>query len=105
DPLDGSSGGVRKCEACSGGCQAWPSIPARLQLSNERTHYTRPGPGGPEDVLLYRSKSNRLFASVRGPGGAAAAWSEPAPTDIPDDNANVNAGTLADGRVFLLSNA
>ncbi len=48
-----------------------PSLPPPLplpQLSNERTHYVLP-PGAAnasaEDVLLYRSKDNILYATVR----------------------------------------
>ena len=109
DPLDGSAGGVRKCEACVGGCQRWADIaPGVLTLlANERTHFQRAaaaGGGVADDVLLYRSKANHFYASVR-TGGLNSTWSVPVVTDIPDDNSNLNAGTLPDGRVFLLSNS
>lgn len=100
-PCDASSGSL-KCEACVGGCQQWGSFSANV--SNERTHYTLPDGSG--DVLLYRSTRGilNLQASVR-TGGAGGQWVGPTLTNVPDDNANLNAGVLPDGRRYLLSNA
>jgi predicted neuraminidase len=71
---------------------------AAAALGNERTHYTLPGtgPDASDDVLLYRSKEDVLYASMRSAPGVAA-WSAPAKTDIPNDNSNINAGALPDG--------
>ena len=70
----------------------------------ERTRYTVPGAG--REVLLYRNNHSQATAyfcySTR--GGPGAAWSEPAPSGIPDATSNMTAGQLPDGRVFLLSN-
>ncbi len=71
---------------------------------NERTHYTLPSSGGgdPIDVLLYRNSQQKLFASVR--VGLEGNWTVPVPTNISDDVANINAGSMPDGRVYLVSN-
>ena len=37
---------------------------------------------------------------TNGPG----VWSWPLPTEIPDVDSNINAGSLPDGRIYLLSN-
>ena len=100
--LDGFDGTL-KCEACFNGCQLWASIPKSLNLANERTHYTTPD--GSQDVLLYRSNKNMLYFSSRAHASTANDWSEPVMTAIPDDNSNINAGFLPDGRRFLLSNS
>ena len=99
---DGSDGSI-KCEACAGGCQAWSSISPALKLANERTHYVGGGGGGDSDILLYRSSINKLYASWR-IGGNGGAWTAPVVTNIPDNNSNIHAGRLSDGRTFLLSN-
>ena len=62
------------------------------------------GHAATDDVLLYRSKDDVLYASVRSAPGAAA-WSAPAKTDMPNDNSNINTGDLPDGRRYLVSNA
>ena len=109
-----------KCEACVGSCQPLPPImgpPGTGQNSGcdidyggshqswiERTRYSVPG--SQREVLLYRnnhSKETAYFCfSAR--AGPHEPWSEPAPSGIPDSTSNMNAGTLPDGRVFLLSN-
>ena len=92
-----------KCEWCAGGCLAASD---RSEFSNEFTHYEMPGGHGGDVVLIRRSYKKlshlSLGGSVRAPGGN---WSAPAVLDIPDDNGNLNAGSLPDGRVYLLSNA
>lgn len=99
-PCGPLSTGSLKCEACVNGCQPWNNFP---NISNERSHYIVPGGGA--DVILYRSSRGilNLHASTR--TGAGGSWVGPNLTNIPDDNANLNAGTLPDGRVYLLSNA
>ncbi|KAA0158338.1 hypothetical protein FNF31_05023 [Cafeteria roenbergensis] len=89
-----------KCEACRGACQDWDAT-LWLNLANERTHYVTPQG---VDVMLYRSRERLLFASTR-QGGAAGDWSKIVKSGIPDINSNINAGTLPDGRTFLVSNA
>jgi hypothetical protein len=117
--------GTTKCEYCLGGCQPWNQTKNVTGLENERTHFTVPAPSSststsrnsgrstaqqqqqqpPQvDVLLYRSRlhkdgPNYLHASVRAEPGAA--WSPVQPTNITDDVANFNAGTLPDGRVYV----
>jgi len=95
-----------KCEACAGGCQIWSDAG---DVANERTHYTITGsPNGQDstiDVLLYRTSSNILTASMRSAPGQGS-WSSPSQaTNIPNDNSNINTGALPDGRRYLLSNA
>jgi hypothetical protein len=51
------------------------------------------------EVILQRADTALRF-SLRG-RGPAAAWSAAAATTIPDVGANINAGTLPDGRVCL----
>jgi hypothetical protein len=104
--VPGGDATATKCEGCGGGgCQDWKAAAA---LGNERTHYTVPGAAGghaaTDDVLLYRSKDDVLYASLRDAPGAAA-WGKPEKTDMPNDNSNINAGALPDGRVYLVSNA
>lgn len=101
--------GTLKCEACIGGCQLYDrAIPhgavqgeESTKIGNERAHYSVPK----GDVILYRSGSDPyLFASVRAIGGLQTDWSVPVKTDIPNDESNLNAGHLPDGRVYLLNN-
>ena len=108
---DPKATGNWKCEWCrGGGCLAAAD---RSQWSNEFTHYEMPGGRGGDVVLIRRSYKKlshlSLGGSVRaaaaGPNGTVGNWSAPAVLDIPDDNGNLNAGALPDGRVFLLSNA
>jgi len=95
-----------KCEVCSTGCQSWKDY----TLGNERTHYTVPNNGSNDptsthDILLYRSnKDPYLYASERTKPGSDS-WGSIKATDIPNDTANINAGSLPDGRRYLLSNA
>lgn len=94
---------TNKCEACATGCQSWKDY----KLGNERTHYTMPNTdaNSTNDVLLYRSnKDPYLYASVREKPGSDS-WTAITPTDIPNDESNLNSGSLPDGRRYLLSNA
>lgn len=124
--------GELKCEACQNGCQDWNIALNVTGILNERTHYVVPGtrsrssmcprgsPGygitDPQadkadraseltqvDVLLYRNNKKKLYASTR--TGMNGTWTTPVATNIPDDNANINAGLLPDGRIYLVSNA
>jgi hypothetical protein len=103
-----SSEHISKCEACLGACQAW-SVAEKQDLANERTHFLVQTPGAAEsglatEVLLYRSREHELYASTR-IGGPDGEWSDIVQTGIPDIDSNINAGTLPDGRVYLVSNA
>jgi len=103
-PCDPEKDGTLKCEACAGGCQIYDSIPFSLNMANERTHWLLPGKGGKEDIIAYRSsKTHKLWASKR-TGHQQAAWSPVVETNIPNDQSNLNAGTLPDGRVYLVHN-
>ncbi len=106
--------GPRKCEACLGGCQVWDAIPKSSQpfIGNERAHYDIPGKDA--DMILYRSgaigflwasyRENRSSLPGQGPGELQRAWSPPVVTNIPNDESNLNTGTLPDGSVYLLNN-
>ena len=103
---DPASSGTLKCEAVARGAQEYERLPAAARLANERSHWVVPAgtaAWGGADVLVYRSHSSALWASARLPG--AAEWSEVALSPIPNDDSNVNAGALPDGRVFLAANA
>jgi hypothetical protein len=105
-PCD-SSGGTEKCEACARGCQPYFPLPLADRISNERTHWTVPASNaafGGADVLLYRGGSGFFYASSRLRGTAAGDWAPVALSGVPNDNSNLNAGTLPDGRVFLVHN-
>ena len=109
---DPSSSGTLKCEACAGGCAVWDAIPAATQpvIGNERAHYMKPVTGAASaqsDVILYRSGVNGvIYASLRANASAAqSTWGAPLPTNISNDESNLNAGALPDGRVYLLHNA
>lgn len=74
------------------------------------------------DVILYRGSGGSLpngwpgdqgcadaskcvlLSSSRNTTDAASLWSPIAPTTIPDLGSNLNAGNLADGRIFLVWN-
>eukprot|EP00041_Stephanoeca_diplocostata_P019697 m.428250 g.428250 ORF g.428250 m.428250 type:complete len:491 (+) comp21375_c0_seq4:217-1689(+) len=131
-PCGPVGGGTLKCEACIGGCQLYSDIATAAArtaplgsadefstempfdqthsvIGNERAHYTIPisantnGSGVP-DVILYRSGTLPvLLASVRTQPGQKA-WPQPVATNIPNDESNLNAGALPDGRVYLLNN-
>ena len=124
-PCQPAGSGTLKCEACAGGCQLYNDLPftppqedsthkststdrshPSSVIGNERTHYVVP-PGNNAslpDVILYRSGSNPfLFASVRHSPGQAS-WPAPVATNIPNDESNLNAGSLPDGRVYLVHN-
>ena len=103
---DRSTTGVWKCEACVGGCQVYDAVPKAnyVNIGNERTRYDTLGGAG--DTILYRSgKMPALYASTRGEMKTQVAWGVPTLTNIPNDESNINAGTLPDGRIWLLSNA
>ena len=94
-----SAPGTTKCEACAGGCQLQNTIPYDLGIANERTHLVAPNKSF--DTLLYRAQNHVLWASTRPLDVTGTAsqldWSPVAPTDIPNDNSNINAGTLPNG--------
>lgn len=90
-----------KCEACVGGCQSMALALNTSSLENEVTHYRVPGTQ--TDILLYRSHDEILFASVR--PDLDSNWSLPQPTNITNDVANLNAGTLPSGKVYLVANS
>ena len=98
-----------KCEFCEGGCQDMRSAeaadaPCKLQLSpswRERTHWSVPHKQN-EDVIVYRSPGSALCYSVR--SGVGGDWSVPRTSKLADIHSNTNAGTLPDGRVYLLHN-
>lgn len=106
--------GPRKCEACVGGCQVWDAIPRAAQpfIGNERAHYDIPNSDA--DMILYRSglagylwasyRANKTAVAGQGPEAQQRAWGAPLLTNLPNDESNINAGTLPDGRVYLLNN-
>jgi hypothetical protein len=81
-----------KCEACIHGCGNTTKC--------ERTHYVVPGGG---DVILQRGHKHVFTFSRR--ASPTGEWTPDQPTNIPDVDANLNAGVLPNGRVFLTSNA
>lgn len=109
-PCDPASG-TPKCEYCYNGCQPWADTVNVTGLENERTHYVVPRSNPQADVILYRSRlhkditegPNHLYASTR--ASPTDTWTTPMVTNITDDVANINAGQLPDGRVYLLNNA
>jgi len=116
---DPATGGTLKCEACLHGCQYYENLTSFPRgtsgIANERSHWVVPASNrewGGGDVLVYRSSSSSesvLLSSFR-PSGQRQ-WSTGAAanvTNFPNDNSNINAGTLADsggGGVFLVQNA
>lgn len=103
---DQESGGTLKCEAVRGGAQAYEHLPETARLANERSHWVVPegAPFAGSDVLVYRSHSGALWASVR--ETPAAPWSDVTLTTIPNDDSNINSGALPDNAgVFLVANA
>lgn len=103
DPV---TGGTLKCEAVRGGAQEYEHLPRTARLANERSHWVVPdgAPFAGSDVLVYRSHSGALWASVR--SVAVGAWSDVALTTIPNDDSNINSGALPGGAgVFLVANA
>ena len=101
-----------KCEFCEGGCQdlraaGAPDAPCALEDVGgpwiERTHWKVPHQE--TDVLVYRSTKTTLdLCFSQRDGGANATWSPPQATGLADIHSNFNAGTLPDGRVYLLHN-
>ena len=105
---DPATAGTNKCEAVLHGSQSYASLPRDAGIANERSHWVVP-PGHPTlagaDVLVYRTHSGSLLASVRPPGGA---WGAAAASPLPNDDSNINAGTLpagCGGAAFLAANA
>ena len=104
--------GASKCEFCEGGCQdlraaGAPDAPCALEDVGgpwiERTHWKVPHQE--TDVLVYRSTKTTLnLCFSQRDGGANATWSPPQATELADIHSNFNAGTLPDGRVYLLHN-
>ena len=84
--------GTTKCEACRGSCGTTTRC--------ERAHYNMPDGSG--DVIIARAGHTFNFSSRESKLGK---WSPSRTTNIPDVGANLNTGTLPDGRVYLTSNA
>jgi hypothetical protein len=106
-PCGPASEGSLKCEACPRGCHLYDDN-GGAPVGNERTHYTLPSGGAAAgDAILYRCGSIPfLFASMRAnPSLGQRGWSQPLQTTIPNDESNMNAGALPDGRVFLTHNS
>lgn len=108
-PCDAEADSTTKCEWCVGGCLS-ASESSFVPLENERAHYVVPGTEetpSQVDVMLIRAKYtdtiNHLFYSKR-VGGVGQNWSVPVTTNIADDVSNINAGSLPDGRIYLVSN-
>lgn len=107
-PCDTTSGTL-KCEGCSKGCQLYNSLP-RIGIANERTHWKLPestvekllktGRGNTTDIIVYRSHDSALYASARTNGQ----WAPIEITTIPNDDSNINAGSLPNNRIYLLTN-
>ena len=73
-------------------------------MDHERAHYVLPPAAEAQgDALLYRA-GGELFASVRYNSTKKADWPLVTLTDIPNDSSNLNAGTLPDGRIYLVHN-
>lgn len=106
-PCSPPASGSLKCEACLGGCQLFDAIPYESQpnVSLERAHYTVPN--STADVILYRgSTGGFVWAATRSNMSAGQdVWQGPVATNIPNDESNLNAGALPDGRVYLVNNA
>ena len=107
-PCDGvgPSSGTLKCEGCVGGCQLYDSPGTKGHgIANERCHYDVPHSSA--DAMLFRSHANVLYASVRGDTASGqAGWSAVGPTSIPNDNSNLNCGSLPEAQgVFIVANA
>ena len=106
-----NSAGTLKCEGCRGGCQLYSSLP-HDGIANERTHWTLPKAKAEQDsesvtdVIAYRSHAGALYASVRKSekAGEWGEWSGFGLTDVPNDDSNINAGPLPDGRTYLVAN-
>ena len=124
-PCNTFESGSMKCEWCKGGCMLYDTIPFDLKITNERAHYKfnfnsyanymykntnikyNGGDNNIGDVLLYRSENTKhiLYASIRlNNSYNQNDWSELYETNIPNDNTNLNAGTLNDGKVYLAFN-
>jgi hypothetical protein len=105
--------GTTKCEACINGCDSnqnssmlWrpaSGLGAGEVLGGgaEYTHYTVPN--STTEVILHRTKKHHMAFTFR--PHPLDTWSALMDTDIPDVDANLNAGRLPDGRIYLVSNA
>jgi hypothetical protein len=102
-----------KCEYCANGCQDLRATGAKdaectaEDVSGpwiERTHWTVPpgaiGGNGTE-ILVYRASGPVFCWSQRHQGGN---WSALRKSKLPEVHSNMNAGTLPDGRIYLLHN-
>jgi hypothetical protein len=49
-------------------------------------------------------RANKTAVSGQGPETQQRAWGAPVLTNLPNDESNLNTGTLPDGRVYLLNN-
>ena len=106
-----------KCEYCAGGCQDLRAVGVEgVECAVEdvggpwveRAHWIVPSDsssgnngGGSTDILVYRSSRSSFCFSQRHQGGN---WSALNTTRLPETHSNMNAGTLPDGRVYLLHN-
>jgi hypothetical protein len=101
-----------KCEYCAGGCQDLRATVVKdVECIAEdvggpwieRTHWTVPSnaKGNGTDILVYRASRSVFCWSQRHQGGD---WSALSKTRLPEIHSNMNAGTLPDGRVYLLHN-
>ena len=95
--------GTLKCEGCAGGCQVYSSIDFSLRIANERTHWEVPGEID-TDLIAYRSEDKYLYTSIRVNSTSQQDWQTLQRSNIPNDNSNLNAGVLPDGRVYLVHN-
>jgi hypothetical protein len=95
----GAAAETLKCEACVGSCGNTTRC--------ERTHYHLPDGRG--EIILERGFPNSghrgRFHFTFSKRSLGSEWTPDALTDIPDVDANLNAGVLPDGRIFLASNA
>ena len=104
---DPKRSGSTKCEACPGGCQLQNTINYHLGIANERTHWV--AVNQTFDVIAYRSEDHQLWASTRNLSTTTGTakqtdWLPIAVTNIPNDNSNLNAGQLPDGKIYLVHN-
>jgi len=106
-----------KCEACREECDYPLRPPPKLDIlrsdhevvsvlhgdlggGGEYTRYTVPN--STEEIILHRTKSHKFAFTHRTAVGQP--WSNQSETEIPDARSNLNAGSLPDGRIFLVSN-
>jgi hypothetical protein len=114
-----------KCEACVNGCDSnqnastyasgsvstggggdvssdagFPPLQASIGGGAEYTHYNVPN--STTEVILHRTKGKQFTFTYR--PKPSVRWSSELPSSIPDVRANLNAGVLPNGKIFLVSN-